>query len=116
MPLVQILGAFARYRCPCPAIPQHDCAAAILALGNGAFERAITDRMVLCAHRQPFVVGVKAWPSSYRPTFEYAVDLQPEIPVQPRCVMFLHDKAITLAFRPVTRRFCRFLEVAFSVV
>src|SRR3546814_9976794 len=44
-------------RLPGARVPEHDGAAAILALGHGALEIAIVARMVLDAHRPPLVSG-----------------------------------------------------------
>jgi hypothetical protein len=97
MSLLQIFRAFARYRCPGSAIPQHYRAAAILSFGNGALETAIIQWMVLSANRQPFIVGVQARPARDRPALQDAVDFQPEIPMQPRGIMLLHNKGIAFA-------------------
>ena len=46
-------------RRPVAAIPQHDGAAAVLTLGNDAFEVAVVERMVLDLDGKPTLVGVE---------------------------------------------------------
>ena len=53
---------------PGSLIPQHDRAAAVLALGDGPFEGAIGKRMILRPHRQPFIGGTQAGTFRDRPT------------------------------------------------
>jgi hypothetical protein len=48
---------------PSAAIPDHHGAAAILALGDGALERVVFDRMVLDVDREALFVGIEAWPA-----------------------------------------------------
>ena len=80
-------------RLPEAAIPQHHRAAAILAFGNGPFKIAVIERMVFHLHRQPLVGGIERGPPCHRPGTEGAVQLQPEIIMQPRGGMFLDHKA-----------------------
>src|SRR5690348_17329841 len=87
----------ARVGNPPPLIPQHDGAAAIFPFGDGPFEPAVVERMVLGAHRQPVLAGVEARSLGYGPALEDAVELEPEIPVQPRGLVLLDDEAVALA-------------------
>ena len=47
---------------PIAAIPNHDGAAAILALRNGALEVAVVQRMVFDLDREPLVVRIEGGP------------------------------------------------------
>ena len=77
---------------PIAAIPELHGAAAILALGNGAFEIAVIQRMVFHLHRQPLVVRIERRPLRDRPGLEDAVEFQAQIVMQPARVMLLNDK------------------------
>ncbi|MCY1173305.1 hypothetical protein D9M73_134610 [compost metagenome] len=114
--LVEVLGALALDRGPGAAVPQHHRPAAIFARRNGPLEIGIGQGMVLGPHRQPFLRGVEARPARHRPAFEHAIDFQPEIPMQPRCVVLLHDEAIAMPGLERARRLRRFREVALGVV
>ena len=72
-------------------------------LRDGALEVAVVERMVLGPHRQALVVGIEARPLGHRPALEHAVQLEPEVPVQPGRVVLLDDEAVALArpFLPV---------------
>ena len=95
MPFGQRLArVFTRYRFPCAIVPQHDGAAAIFASGDQTFESGINKRVILGPHRQGLVVGIGARPASDGPADPHAVQLQPEIIMQPRRGMLLDDKAI----------------------
>ena len=78
---------------PVAAVPQLHRAAAILALGNGAFEIAIVERVVLDLDRKALVVRIERGPARHRPGLEDAVELEPEIVVQAPRVVPLDDEA-----------------------
>ena len=88
-----------RLRLPDAAIPQHDGAAAILAFGNGAFEIAIVQRVILDLDRQPLVGGIERWTARHGPGFEDAIELEPEIVVQAGRVMLLDHEPPLFARR-----------------
>jgi hypothetical protein len=52
------------------------------------------ERVILRPHRQPLVRGIGAGAARDGPAFQHAVHLQPEIEMQPRCRMLLHDEAM----------------------
>jgi hypothetical protein len=103
---------------PDAAVPQLDRAAAILALGNGAFEVAIVERMILDLDGQPLVVRIERRAARHRPGLEHAVELEPEIIVQACRIVALDHEAQALAGRDDrrTRRLGGFLEVALRPV
>ncbi len=77
---------------PIAAIPELHRSAAILALGNGAFEVAVIERMVLDLDRQPLDLGVERRALRDSPRLEHAIELEPEIVMQPRRIMTLNDE------------------------
>ena len=77
---------------PEAAIPQLHGAAAILVVRDGAFEIAVIQRVILDLDRQPLVVGIERRPPGHRPGLEDAVELQPQIVMQPgRVVLLDHE-------------------------
>ncbi len=74
---------------PIAAIPELHGAAAVLVIWNGAFEIAVIERMVLDLDREPLVVRIERGTARHCPRFENAVELQPEIVMQPSRVMLL---------------------------
>ena len=95
-----LLQAFVRIveRLPGAAVPQHDGAAAILALRDGAFEAAIFERVVLGVDGEPLLRRIEARPARHRPAFQDAVELKPEIVVEARRGVLLDDKAVAAPF------------------
>ena len=110
-PLVRIA-----FRIPATAVPDHHRAAAILALRDGAFERVVLDRMVLDLHGQPLLAGHQARTLGDRPALHHAVELEPEIVVQPPRGVLLDDVLVALAARLAPARLRRHVELAFAAV
>jgi hypothetical protein len=75
------------------AIPNHDCAAAILAFRNSAFEVAVVQRVVFDLDRKSLVMRVERGAFGDGPGFEDAIELKPQVIMKVRCGMFLNDKA-----------------------
>jgi hypothetical protein len=94
---VALLQALVRvgpgFRLPIAAVPEHHRAAAVLALGDGAFEIAVVERVVLDLDRQPAVVRVHGQAPGHRPGLEGPVELQTEVEVQAGGVVLLDDEA-----------------------
>jgi len=65
-----------------------------------ALEVARLQRVVLDWHSQPAHCRIKGWPLGNGPRAQDLADLDPEVEMQPRCVMKLHDK--TGGRHPVT--------------
>ncbi len=88
---VAFLQAFMRIadRLPGAFVPQHDCAAAILAFRDGAFEAAIGHRVVFGLYRQALIIGVGRGAACHRPGLQNAVELKAEVVVQTGRRMFL---------------------------
>ena len=114
--LDRLARVLARVGDPPALVPQHHRPAAIFALGNGALKRAIVERMVLGPHRQPVLAGVQARPLGNRPALEHAVELQPEVPMEPRGVVLLDDEAVAFALEPAALGLLRLREIALPVV
>src|SRR5437868_11613709 len=106
----------ARLGNPPPLVPQHHRPATIFALGDRAFEAAVVERMVLGAHREALLVGIEAGPLRNCPALEHSVELEPEVPVQPRGIVLLDDEAVAFALEPAAARFLRLREVALLVI
>ena len=75
------------------AIPDHDSAAAVVALRDHALEILVIDRVILDLDREMFFAPLPGDALGHGPGFQNAVHLQPEIVVQPARVMFLNDEA-----------------------
>jgi hypothetical protein len=107
--------AFGIFGFPSAAVPQHDRAAAVLALRNRALEITIVERVVFDLDGQPLVVRIERGPFRHRPGLEDAVEFEPQIVVQPRGVMLLDHEAPLLRWhhRRLARRLRRLLEITF---
>ena len=103
---------------PVAAVPELHRAAAILALGNGALEVAVVERMILGLHRQPLDLGIERRPLGHRPRQEDAVELEPEIVVQARGIVPLDDEAQFLGggHGRLARRLVGLAEVALGAI
>src|SRR3981189_2114169 len=77
---------------PVAAIPELHRAAAILALGNGALEVAVVERMVLDLDRQPLVVRIERGAAGHCPRLEGAVEFESKVVMQARGVVALDDE------------------------
>ena len=91
-------------RLPGAPVPEHDRAAAILALGDGALERAVVERMVLDMDGEPALGRVQARALRHRPALQHAVQLEAEVVVQASRCMLLHHEAETLGGPPSRSR------------
>lgn len=111
-----LLGALISFRFPIAPIPEHDRPTAILTFRNGAFEVAIVERMILDLNCQPLVVRVERRAFGDRPGFEDAIQLEPQVIVQPGGIMFLDDEATAIAARElrIAARLIRFLKSRFD--
>src|SRR5260370_32958784 len=82
---------------PTAAIPDHHGAAAVFAARDGAFELVVFDRMIFDMNGESLVVWVEARAARHRPAFHDAVELKPQIVVQPPRRMFLDHVSIAAA-------------------
>src|SRR5256885_16184572 len=100
---------------PFTAVPELNGPAAILALGNGAFEVAVVERMVLDLDRQPLVMRIERRTARHRPGFEDAVEFQTKIVMQPRRVVLLDHEPPLFRWRypDVAGRLVGLFEISF---
>jgi hypothetical protein len=96
-------GAGIADRRPRAPVPQHDGAAAVLALGNRALEVAVADRMILDLHREPLDGRIGHGTLGHRPRLEHAVELEAEVVVEVRRGVLLHDERERFVGGAVTR-------------
>jgi len=73
--------------------------AAVLALGDLAFESRVIDRVVLDFHRHPLDVRVVRRPLGHRPAFQRIAHLQAEVVVPSAGVVQLHHEQRALSLR-----------------
>ncbi len=79
-------------RFPRAPVPDHDGAAAILSFGNRAFEVAVVERVVLDLDREPLVGRIGRGSARHGPGLEDAVELEPQVVMEPASRMFLDDE------------------------
>src|SRR5262249_43149731 len=105
---------------PRPLVPQHHRAAAILALGDGAFEGGVVERMILGAHRETLHRRIGARRLGHRPALEHALHLDAEIIMLATRPMMLHDETAGALYsalrRPARRRFAGLGEIALAPI
>src|SRR5579884_1316279 len=82
---------------PPAAVPDHDGAAAVFALGYRSLERVVLDRMILDLHSKALLAGIETWTARHRPALHHTVEFEPQIVVQPARGMLLYHIAIALA-------------------
>ena len=101
---------------PRATIPDEHGAPAILALRDIAFEVAVIERMVLGLHRKPLFARHEARAPRDRPALQHAVEFEPEIVVQTRRCVLLHDERKPAALGFAAARLRRDAEVALLVI
>src|SRR5262249_34791520 len=79
-------------RLPRAAIPDHHGAAAVLALGDRAFERVVLGRVVLHLHGEPLLARNEARAARDGPALHHAVELEPQVVMQPARGVLLDDE------------------------
>ncbi len=113
--LVRGLGALGS---PEAAVPQHDRAAAVLALRDRALEITVVERMILDFHGQTFVGGIQRRSAGNRPGLEHTLPFQAHIVVQLPGGMLLHDEAQARGgcYALLARGLLGFREVALGAI
>src|SRR6059058_5807729 len=114
--LDRLARVLARVGDPPPLVPKHHRPAAIFALGDGAFEVAVIERMVLGPHRKAVLARVEARTFRNGPALQHSVELEPEVPVQPRGVVLLDHEAVALALELAPLGLFGLREIALPVV
>ena len=87
-----LLVAF--FQVVCALIPDLDCAGAVLAFGDYALEVDVAYRVILDLNGQSTDAGGLRRAFRYRPTLQYTIHLQPEIPVEVGCMMLLDYESV----------------------
>ncbi len=104
-------------RFPGAAIPKLHRAAAIFALRNGAFEGAIFQRMIFHLDRQALHRRIERRRLGHGPGLVDAVQLQPQVVMQPCRIVALDDEAARLRFRRrAALRLSGHVEIAFRAI
>ena len=88
--LVSLVGVALRK--PLPPVPYHHRSAAVLALRDRALERVVFDRVILDMDREALFSRHHAWAAGHRPALHHAVELQPQIVMQPPGRMLLNRR------------------------
>ena len=79
-------------RLPCALVPEHDGAAAVLALGDDAFEAAVLHGVVFDLDGEALVGDDVAGALGDGPAFEHAVPAEAEVVVEVRGGVLLDDE------------------------
>src|SRR5581483_8497094 len=79
-------------RTPGAVVPDVHDAGAVVTFGDGAFETAVLERMILHFHREPLDLGIERRTFRHRPAAQRATDLQPEVEVPMAREVQLHDE------------------------
>src|SRR5205085_9211820 len=101
---------------PGAVVPDDHRAAAILALGDGAFPGEIIERMIFGLHREALDARHHADALGNGPALEHAVELQSQIEMQPARIMALHGEAPRFPARDLRVRLRRLAEVALLAI
>src|SRR5579862_2388672 len=115
MPLGQPLVRIALGR-PMTAIPDHHGTSAIFALRDGALEAVVLDRVVLDMDGKTLLAGIEARAARDRPAFHDAVELEPQIVMQPPRRMFLNHITVAAALFLAATRLRRDAELSLLAV
>src|SRR5262245_40794264 len=101
---------------PPAAIPDHDGAAPIFSLRDGAFELVVFDRMIFHLDGQPLLAGYEARTAGHRPALHHTVELEPQIVMQAARSVLLDDELIALGPCPATTRLRRHIELTLLAI
>ncbi|MNL15333.1 hypothetical protein D3C87_1363140 [compost metagenome] len=77
-------------RNPHPTVPDNDIAGAIVTFGDAALEGGVVQRMVFDVHCQTLDLGVEGRAFWHCPALERTIELQAEVVMQARGVVFLN--------------------------
>jgi hypothetical protein len=91
-------------------------ARAVVAFGDVPLEFQVLHGVVFGLDGEPLVAGVQRRPLADGPRLEDAAHLQPEVEVEHRGVVLLHDEAVTVDFRHFPARLRRAAEVSLLVI
>ena len=94
----------ARVRFPGAAVPHDHVTAAVLTRRDHPLEVEVFDRMILNVDRGPLQVRIEGRALGHSPAHEHAVDLEPEVVVQPAGAVPLHHEPAGTWFLAQVRR------------
>jgi hypothetical protein len=103
-------------RLPTAPVPQQHRPAAVLAFRDSALEGPVIEGMVLGVHGQALFARDQARPLGDRPALEDAIELEAEIVVQARRIVFLDAEAEAASRGNLARWLGGFLEIPLGVV
>ncbi|KEY54165.1 hypothetical protein EN41_22165 [Agrobacterium tumefaciens] len=103
-------------RLPDAAIPDDHSAAAILSLGDDAFEIAVAQWMVLHMHGKALVFRIEARAARHRPAFQHPVHFKAKIVMQAAGIVFLDDETRSRFFSLCAFGLRRLVETALGVI
>ena len=103
-------------RPPASLVPDDHGAAAVLALRDHALEGEVFHRVVFGVDGKPLLAGHEAWAAGDRPALQHAVELKPQVVMEPRRVMLLHAEAVASRILDLALGFCRLREIALLAV
>src|SRR5690606_17237709 len=90
-------------RCPYALVPEKHRACTVILFRYRAFESRVIHRMIFGSDSKALVCRVAAWPACDGPAFQNAIQFKPEVIMQSRCRMLLHDENIA-CFRSLAAR------------
>ena len=103
-------------RRPGALVPEHDGACPILSVGNGAFEAAIVEGMILHMHGEALLARHEARAARDGPALQDAAEFEAKVVVQAsRCVL-LDDEGMTGSSALLCGRLGGDREIAFALV
>src|SRR5262245_51173615 len=103
-------------RVPASAVPDHYRAAAILALRDRAFELVVLGGVVFHLHGEPLLPRHKARAARYRPALHPAVELKPQVIMQPSGSVFLDDIGVAAFALHLALRFGGHVKTTFGAI
>src|SRR5262245_66679560 len=89
-------GAWIAVRIPLAAVPDQHSAAAVLSLRDGSLEFVVLDRVILHLDRETLLARNQARAARHGPALHHAIELEPQVVMQPARRMLLNDERIPL--------------------
>ena len=103
-------------RLPASLVPDDHSAAAVLALRDHALEGEVFHRVVFGMDGKSLLAGHEAWAAGDRPALQDAVELKPQVILEPRRIMLLHAEAVASQILDLALGFCRLREIPLLAV
>src|SRR5262245_26947890 len=109
-------GAWIAVRIPLAAVPDQHSAAAVLSLRDGSLEFVVLDRVVLHLDRETLLARHEARAARHGPALHHAVELEPQVVMQPARRMLLDDERIALGTARAAARLRGDVELTLLVI